>query len=217
MIAVIIETSTERSIAALFKNEALLGQVELPCGLSSSRHLLSAVQSLLIENQLSASDLQLVISGVGPGSYTGIRVGAAIAKTLSFACRVPLVGVCSLEGFQPEKDASFAAVLDAKISGVYARFGVKREGRVIWEGEAEALPLEEAARRLSRVDFAISPCKLTQKLPDVSWDERYPDPFAIYRAGLKKYKAGEFTLDGSLKLCYLRKTQAEMELISFSS
>lgn len=212
MKTLLIETSTERSIAALFQHDALLGQVQLPCGLSSSKNLLSAVQSLLGKSR----DLQLVISGVGPGSYTGIRVGAAVAKTLSFACRVPLVGVCSLEGFQPEKEVCFAAVLDAKISGVYVRFGVKREGRVAWEGEAEALPLEEAALRLNRVDIAVSPCKL-EKLPDVSWEERYPDPFAIYLAGLEKFKAGKFTLDGTLDLCYLRKTQAEMELISCSS
>lgn len=194
MKAVVIEASTERSIAALFKEGQLAGEARLPVGLTSSKHLLRELQKLM-----KPADIDLIIAGVGPGSYTGIRVGATIAKTLSFACGIPLVGVCSLEGFQPEGDGAFAAVIDAKISGMYIRYGEKRGGIVYWEGEASVRPLEE-------ISVGVTPFKgvLESKLRCGEWIERYPDARAIYESGVSKYLAGKYTQDGTMELNYLR-------------
>lgn len=207
---IVIETSTERAIVALFKEGNLASLSELPSGLTSSKHLITALQTVIGTHQID-----LVISGVGPGSYTGIRVGASIAKAYAFARRLPIVGVCSLEGFQPFNDGSFAAVIDAKISGVYIRFGVKNGESVTWEDKAQVLSLEDAADRLLQVEYAVTSHKevLQQKLPHPGWIERYPDPLAIYKAGIQSVPR----LDYSLELQYLRKTQAEIELISSMS
>jgi tRNA threonylcarbamoyladenosine biosynthesis protein TsaB len=203
MNTLLLEASTERSIASLFKNDGIVGHAELPVGLTSSKRLLRYLQNLV-----KAEEIDRIIAGVGPGSYTGMRVAAAIAKTLSFARQVPLVGVCSLEGFQPGESGSFAAVIDAKISGVYIRFGRKQGDLVTWEGEAEVMSIAQAAVRLAHLDYAVTPNKevLQQKFPSSLFVEGYPAPLPIYRAGLHKYLSGEFTTDGRLELNYLRKT-----------
>jgi tRNA A37 threonylcarbamoyladenosine modification protein TsaB len=57
----------------------------------------------------------LIAVGIGPGSYTGIRVGAALAKTLAYGWNIPLLGFCSLKAFEP-----LPVLIDARMGGFYA-------------------------------------------------------------------------------------------------
>ncbi len=119
MVALLIDTATERGIVALFDREKLLLSYELPIGLQNSLTLMPTVQKALQEAGLTFQELSLLVAGVGPGSYTGIRVGAVVVKTLSFALQKPLVGVSTLSGLIPAQDGRFAALMDAKIGGIY--------------------------------------------------------------------------------------------------
>jgi tRNA threonylcarbamoyladenosine biosynthesis protein TsaB len=82
---------------------------------------------------------------VGPGSFTGLRVGLAFAQGLGAALGRPVVGVSTLDGLAASGggDGPAAALIDARRGQVYARFW--RDGKA--EGRAEALPLDEARMR----------------------------------------------------------------------
>ena len=99
MISLLIETSTERSLIALFRDLDPLDIRELPFGLQNSKHLLPEIKSLFERAGLKPADLDLIVAGIGPGSYTGIRVGAMTAKAMAFALNIPVIGISSLEGF----------------------------------------------------------------------------------------------------------------------
>ncbi|MGH7020335.1 MAG: tRNA (adenosine(37)-N6)-threonylcarbamoyltransferase complex dimerization subunit type 1 TsaB, partial [Brevundimonas sp.] len=89
---------------------------------------------------------------VGPGSFTGLRVGLAFAQGLGAALDRPVVGVSTLDALAASIDATglVAAVIDARRGQVYAR--LFRDGVAL--GEAEALPLELAADRI--LDAAVA-------------------------------------------------------------
>ncbi len=195
MRTLIIETSTRRGCVALAEDGSIIKQIELPLGLTNSLHLLPAIKELV-----EVDTLERIVVGVGPGSYTGIRVGAVTAKTLAYALDIPLYGVPTLAGFRSEK-GPFAAILDAKISGVYLML----EG-----GEPQVLPLDEALEKLKQVSTLVTSDEnsLRKKLPDDQWDwvEQAPEPLALLEA-IKEPSSPD-----SLELLYLRKTQAELNL-----
>lgn len=83
---------------------------------------------------------------VGPGSFTGLRVGLAFAQGLGAALNRPVVGVSTLDALAASASApDIAALIDARRGQVYAR--IWRDG--VAEGPPEALSLEQAAERVS--------------------------------------------------------------------
>ncbi len=114
MSALIIETSCSQAVIGLAKEGRLLQIVELPGDNQLSKILLPSLQSLLKNKQIQLSELDYIAVGIGPGSYTGTRVGVSVAKTLEFALGIPVIGFCSLLAFLPFEKGNFAALLESK-------------------------------------------------------------------------------------------------------
>jgi tRNA threonylcarbamoyl adenosine modification protein YeaZ len=117
MFTLILETSSEKGCLILAENGTPIAVRHLPAGPALSKSLALEVKALLQEKAVDC-----VAVGIGPGSYTGIRVGIALAKALSYGWKVPLVGFCSLEAFGPPP-----VVVDAKSGGFYLLLGKKAE------------------------------------------------------------------------------------------
>ena len=219
MISLVIETSTERGVVAVFKENTLIYEGKLPFGLQNSKSLFPEIVKAFTALSLNPTDLKWIAVGVGPGSYTGIRVGAMTAKTFSFALNIPLIGICSLCGFVPCFDGSFASVIDAKIGGVYLQQGIVKQGIVSWISEPALCSLENAVEILKDVKTLVSPnCSLLKvkfenltKNCNWTWIESDPSPSEMAIIAKNKYENGEFSSEQQLDLLYLRKTQAEIE------
>lgn len=115
----ILETSSEKGCLILADGEKPLAVKTLPGGPELSKCLALEVKHLLSKCK-AALHLDLVAVGTGPGSYTGIRVGAALAKALSYGWGVPLIGFCSLKAYAPKIKAPFIVLVDARMGGFYA-------------------------------------------------------------------------------------------------
>ncbi len=219
MLALVIETSTELGLAAVVKDGRLLYECRLPTGQQNSKYLLPGIQNGLKELDLKIKDFDFIAVGVGPGSYTGIRIGVMVAKTLTFATEIPLVALCTLQTFVPEADGCFAVLIDAKISGAYVVIGEKRGQRVTYRGEPQVIELGQLSALLQGIDRIISPCisRLKPVLDRdesgqaIAWEVKGPDCLQIYQSAKEKFVRGEFTTDGQVDILYLRKTQAEIE------
>jgi tRNA threonylcarbamoyl adenosine modification protein YeaZ len=137
----------------------------LGAGAARGRGLLPAVEALLSAASLEPGGLGGIAVDVGPGSFTGVRVGVTAAKTLAWALKVPVVGVVSLEvlaGAAPP-DIQVLAVRDAGRGTVYAAlFGPvvagaralltpaqRLEGTALAAWSREALLVGEEAPRLA--------------------------------------------------------------------
>jgi tRNA threonylcarbamoyladenosine biosynthesis protein TsaB len=215
----LIETSTERGVVALFEGTTLLIEKILPFGYNQSQHLMTELQACFSACQMQPKQLDYIGIGVGPGSYTGIRIGVAVAKGIAYACQIPLVGFSSLEGFIPNQAASFAALIDAKIGGAYVLVGKKEGKEVVYHSEPEVCPLEQLEERLKNISVLVTPSqkmirpKIEKLYPNRQWEweEREPDVLHLGSLVQQKYQKGEISLDGRMELLYLRKTEAERE------
>lgn len=92
-----IETGTDVCSAALSRNGELLALRESNGGQDHARKLALYIDELLKANDYEPKDLDAVAVGKGPGSYTGLRIGASTAKGICYALGIPLIGVGSLE------------------------------------------------------------------------------------------------------------------------
>src|SRR5262245_48217371 len=92
-----IETSGGRGGVALLNGPRILGARLFEKGMVHGREIAPATRELLEEAGLAPADLELLACDIGPGSYTGLRVGLAAAKGLALALGRPLVGVASLD------------------------------------------------------------------------------------------------------------------------
>jgi tRNA threonylcarbamoyl adenosine modification protein YeaZ len=218
MLGLVLEVSTERGIVAAFDHDNCLFQEQLPYGIQNSHFLLPELQKK-INDRFKLANLSYIAVGVGPGSYTGIRVGAAIAKTLAFVFQIPLIGICTLDTFVPDEEGVFAVVIDAKIGGAYLQIGCLKNGRVEPVRGPQACSLAEAAELLENIPTIVTPnagqirTKLEKIKPENhwNWQESYPRAERLLLIAQNKMKEGAFSTDCQLELLYMRKTQAEIE------
>jgi len=131
-----IETATSRGSVALCSDGAVIGELLLTNPRSHSERLLPSVETLLKAASLSVKDLVAVSVSVGPGSFTGLRIGVAAAKGLAFSLGVPLFGIPTLEvlaaNASPGRGLT-CAVIDARRGELFAalfRFSGEKPIRV---------------------------------------------------------------------------------------
>jgi tRNA threonylcarbamoyladenosine biosynthesis protein TsaB len=92
-----VDTSTSSMSVALTRGVELLGELNSKAERNHSIHLLPHIQQVVASSGLHPRELDAVAVGVGPGSYTGIRIGVTVAKTLAWTHGMVLLGVSSLE------------------------------------------------------------------------------------------------------------------------
>jgi tRNA threonylcarbamoyladenosine biosynthesis protein TsaB len=95
MIVLAIEASTPSGSVALFRDEVLLSRCDVPMGVSREDTLFPAVQLVVAEAGITARDISAIVCGNGPGSFTSLRIAAAVAKGLAYATGAALYAVSS--------------------------------------------------------------------------------------------------------------------------
>ena len=130
MLLLSLETSSPVCSVALHRvaDGSLVGQSELRLDKSHSTHLTVLTEQLLANTGNRLADLAAVAVSDGPGSYTGLRIGAAAAKGLCFALDIPLVAVSTLRALAAQVAAGtarpeswrYCPMLDARRQEVYA-------------------------------------------------------------------------------------------------
>ncbi|SCA58526.1 hypothetical protein AB751O23_AD_00420 [Chlamydiales bacterium SCGC AB-751-O23] len=224
MKALVICTSFSKSILSICDSKGTLVSVEMEPNHRHSENYFSHLEGLLGEESLK--EIELIVCGVGPGSFTGIRVGASIAKAFSYALKIPLVGVNSLKSFIPEvSEASggFMNLLDANSPGLFvlsAFFDNKKA--CVWE-KAHLVSFDDflqIMKKEKKVFFSFEAEKLKRKFLKHGQDFSLlvksveADPYFLYLEGVKSFVDKDFSTDGRLELEYLRASQAEIELNS---
>lgn len=123
MLILTIETCTDTSTLGLVRDGAVLVEAAFPSRYTLAKRLITRLEWLLAEAGLRREALEAVAVSLGPGSFTGVRIGVAAAKTLAQFQRLPLVGVSTLEAlaypFRDMADVLLAPQVNARRQQAY--------------------------------------------------------------------------------------------------
>jgi len=92
-----IDTSTRIMSLALHSGDALIAECTLTIGKSHSEYLAPTIHQMMTQSNVDVSDLKAMAVAIGPGSYTGLRIGVSLAKGMSAVNNLPLVGISTLD------------------------------------------------------------------------------------------------------------------------
>jgi tRNA threonylcarbamoyladenosine biosynthesis protein TsaB len=219
-----IETATLAASVAVLRGDAVLAARALPGDRPASETLLPSLIAALDDAKISLATLDGFAVSVGPGSFTGLRVGVATAKGLAFGSAqwiVPVPTLAALALHADAGDAPVAALLDARRGEVYA---------AIYAGDPTAQPLlgpcvadpESLASRLAEIaggraciaiGDGVAPTAeaLRVRLGDrVELRPVAPDVAAVGRLGQRLRRASGGIAPEQLVPLYVRRAEAEV-------
>lgn len=114
-----IDTSTEHCSIALSLNEQIISK-DILAGQRHSELLLPMLHEMLLENDLTLSQLNGIAFGAGPGSFTGLRIACGVAQGLAFASELPIIGISTLEALAQKSGChKVITTLDARMGEIY--------------------------------------------------------------------------------------------------
>ena len=116
-----IDTSSKLCSVAILEDTTLINKLELDNGLTHSETLMPLIKKLLEKSNLSLKDINLLVSDIGPGSFTGIRIGVATCKAFSDSLNIPCVGISSLEvlAYNAKNNGIICSTIDCKNDNCY--------------------------------------------------------------------------------------------------
>lgn len=133
MITLFLDTSTSRLIVGIYKDNAPIFMVNERSMNDLSRRLLPAIKSGLKESNLGVDNINRIIVVNGPGSFTGVRVGVTVAKTLAWTKNIPIIAISELELLATTKVKTNYIVpfIDARRDAFYAGMYDKKHNVII--------------------------------------------------------------------------------------
>ena len=220
-----IETSTMLGGVAIMDDKAgLIAETRLNVKTTHSERLMTAVNNTLIQSELKLDDLDVFAVAIGPGSFTGLRIGLSTVKGLSYATGKPVVTVPTLDAFAwnfPYSAYPVCLMLDARKSEVYAAVykwedsgfttvvecvSVRPDAllerlqeKVLFAGEGALLYKEKIVSSMKNRAFFAPP------------DRMVPSPANVAMLGLEKAVRGEYTVASAAVPFYVRKSEAEVK------
>ncbi len=127
------DTSSARGSVALLEGQGVRAEIRLHSLQTHSTQLLRSIRFLLRQLGWKLQDLNVVAAGIGPGSFTGIRIGIATALGLSQSLSIPFVGISGLDALAHQAavpNGRIAVLLDAHRSQVYYAEYLSQGGKI---------------------------------------------------------------------------------------
>jgi tRNA threonylcarbamoyladenosine biosynthesis protein TsaB len=218
-----LETATLAGGAALLDDGRLVGESRLNIALTHSERLMAVVDRLLQDCGWDVESLGGLAVSIGPGSFTGLRIGAATAKGLALALDVPVAAVPTLDALAatlPFADAPVCPILDARKGEVYCSLYRWRGAGMERRWDYLALPPEVAAARLEApvivLGDGVAACRpylarLGDGLREAEPVHSLPAPSAVGALGHAMLAAGGGIPAEQLAPLYLRPSEAELK------
>ncbi len=226
MLILAFETTAKAGSVALLDENKLLGESYQNTGLTHSQTLMVMAEDLLKQCGKTVSDITAVAVAEGPGSFTGVRIGVAAAKGMSWGGELPCYGVSTLESMAETLgiwEGYVCPCMDARRSQVYnALFSVKC-GEIRRVEEDRAISLADLGAQLKTLDGPIflvgDGAALTYKTLNAEISNLVMPPehrmhqraSGVALAAARKIAAGENGDANALTPNYLRLSQAERE------
>ena len=207
-----IDTSSNLCSVAILEDTTLIKKLELNNGLTHSETLMPLIKQLLEESNLTLKDIDLLVSDIGPGSFTGIRIGVSTCKAFSDSLNIPCIGISSLDvlAYNIKNDGIICSTIDCKNANCYFALYKCKNGAYFTLEEPCAKTVQEVSDLLNskysneRIEFVGN--SITSNSTDY-----YLNVENLGIAGLRKFTSNNNVGEEILPL-YLKKPQAQRQL-----
>ena len=203
-----IETGTDICSVGLARDGELVSLRESDEGRDHAKNVAVFVDELLRENDVAAEELSAVAVGMGPGSYTGLRIGVSFAKGLCYGLQIPLVAVGSLDSLvqvaredyeagiidvEQGNDAVLCPMVDARRMEVYTQM-FDAKGQSLNEVKAEIIAEDSFAEWRNGRPFVIfgnGAAKCQEVLTDAILVNVTPSARGLAALAHQRFEAGQ--------------------------
>ena len=221
-----LDTSTMVASCAVMDGERVLGEYSLSQEMSHSERLVPMIDEILKGLGIKIEEIDLYAVALGPGSFTGLRIGVATLKSFAHLFDKPIIGISTLEAlaFNVAYKDLVVPMIDARRNRVYRGIYSWEAGRLKTIEDSDALDIDELLDKLDHYEeivvngdgSSLYRDKIKEKLKDkVSFAPmglNYCRASSVGELALIKYKEGYRDDYYTLVPDYLRKSQAEREL-----
>lgn len=215
-----LETSTRVPLAALLLDSERVAETDggFRTGGTGSAGFPAAIQKMLEDAGVPPGSIGLIAVSIGPGSFTGLRIGTVLAKTWAWTTGCGLRAVSSLEGFartavgagRIPDNARIEVLSDAQRGQFYSAVFEWSAGRLEAVGPVEITGQDRLARVPRGNDWIVMPTNLRLALPEGGRTIRVePSAFSIGILGREAFSAKGSDDPGSLVPTYIRPSAAE--------
>lgn len=154
-----IDTSNYTLGIAIIDEEKVIGEYITNVKKNHSIRVMPAIEMLLKDCDLTPNDLTKIVVAQGPGSYTGVRIGVTIAKTLAWTLKIPLVGVSSLEILAATVGRYFpgtvSPLFDARRGQIYTGLYQYENGKIKTVEKDQILQSKDWAKQLTNLSQPV--------------------------------------------------------------
>ena len=173
------DTSSKALSLAILEDKQILAETTINIKKNHSITLMPAIDFLMTSLDWTPKDLDRIVVAEGPGSYTGLRIAVATAKTLAHTLNIELVGMSSLLALVPyQQEGLFVPLMDARRSNVYAGF-YENAKPVMPEAHLSFERVIELIKGASQVTFVgeVGPFveQIQEHLPRTNFKETLPN------------------------------------------
>jgi len=219
--------TAKAATVAVSEDEKILGLYTVDNGLTQSELLLPMAENLLSSLNLSFKDIELFATSVGPGSFTGVRIGVSLVKGLAFGRNIPCVGISTIEALAENLrglKGILVPCMDARRGQVYSAVFRCDGNRIERLTDDRAIALSALAEELKQYEgesiylsgdgYSVAKKALSEagialcETPELLILE---NAASVCKIAAKKFYNGETLCDSEISPVYLRMPQAERE------
>ena len=226
MIILAFDSTAKAASVAVTDDEKLLALYNIDNGLTQSELLLPMAENMLKSLRLSFDDVGLLACAVGPGSFTGVRIGVALVKGIAFGKNIPTIAVSTLDELAENLaglDGIIVPVMDARRQQVYTATYKGEGGSLKKLTPDRAIAISELAEELKAFSEPIylvgdgyevakrgllAAGVAVMETPKLLITE---NAYSVALVAKRKHEAGEVMSDLEIAPTYLRMPQAERE------
>lgn len=223
MFVLAIDTSSKICNVAILSEQEIIAESSIVNNFTHSKWLIPEIEHLLIRSNIDKKNIDVIATCIGPGSFTGLRIGITTAKMLAFAWQTKLIGIktCAvLSAALPVEDIYCSPLIDAQKDTVYQSVYFWQDGKLKEYSSTKVIVLSEAIDYLTTLDKPVyimgdfkqinMPC-LPQNIHLVSPRLLLPRAAVLGELALEKLIDGLEDVDNlDLLPYYVKKSEAEV-------
>lgn len=208
-----IDTATQVCGAALVDDETLIGEFRFNQKNVHNEKLVLSIERLLADTDSLLSDVKCIAVSIGPGSFTGLRIGLSVAKGLCYTLGIPLVGVNTLDALAfgvPVSPGKIGIALKAREGEAYFASYNKQSDDVSLLGDYQIVGISDLERMI------------TEDMPVFGIPEMLPrqrsllsDPLAVARLGYRNFLGGKTRDPAAAEPFYLQDFEVKKRKRSY--